>query len=262
MEVYLLLFISGVVAGFAAGLFGIGGGVILVPMFNYFFSSYLGVPEELGFKISVATSLAVITVSTLFTSGVHVLSGKVDLKELLKLLPWVFVGIAGGVLFSYLISGHILKKIFGVFLLSLSVKLITDRQGAPKVSLSERVLLPAVLLLSAFASALLGIGGGIVVNTLLFSLSRIETRKVVALASVVSFINALLGTLLYMSVPAQKALEWQLGYIYLPAAVLVALGGVIGSRFGVKLLHRLNQHLLKRLFGLLLVLIGLKMVIK
>ena len=261
MEVYLLLFIAGVVAGFAAGLFGIGGGVILVPMFNYFFS-YLGVPEELGFKISVATSLAVITVSTLFTSGVHVLSGKVDLKELLKLLPWILVGILLGVLFSHFVSGHLLKKIFGLFLLLLSFKLITDRSGAPKFSFKETVLLPAVLLLSAFSSALLGIGGGVVVNTLLFSLSQIETKRVVALASTISFINAFLGTILYMFVPAHKVLSWQLGYVYIPAAFFVALGGIIGSRLGLKLLHRINQHLLRRIFGFLLILIGLKMLIK
>ena len=262
MEVYLLLFIAGVVAGFAAGLFGIGGGVILVPMFSYFFTSYLRVPEEVGFKISVATSLAVITVSTLFTSGLHVVSGKVDLKELLKLLPWILAGILFGVLFSHFVSGHVLKKIFGLFLLLLSIKLITDKGGAPKFSFKENVLLPAVLLLSAFSSALLGIGGGVVVNTLLFSLSQIETRRVVALASVISFINAFLGTLLYMLVPAHKVLSWQLGYIYIPAAFFVALGGILGSRLGVKILHRINQHLLRKLFGLLLVLIGLKMLMK
>ena len=262
MEVYILLFLAGLIAGFAAGLFGIGGGVILVPMFSYFFTSYLGVPEEIGFKISVATSLAVITVSTLFTSGLHVFSGRVDVRELLKLLPWIFVGILFGVLFSHFVSGSVLKRIFGLFLLLLSVKLITERGGAPRFSFKENVLLPTVLLLSAFSSALLGIGGGVVVNTLLFSLSQIETKRVVALASVISFINALLGTALYMFIPAHKVLSWQLGYIYIPAAVFVALGGVLGSRFGVKLLHKINQHILRRLFGILLVLIGLKMLIK
>ena len=262
MEVYLLLFIAGVVAGFAAGLFGIGGGVILVPIFNYFFSTYLGASEEISFKISVATSLAVISVSTLFTSGLHVVSGKVNVSDLLKLLPWIFIGILFGVLFSHFVSGHVLKKIFGLFLLIFSLKLITDRGGSPKFSFKESILLPAVLLLSAFSSALLGIGGGVVVNTLLFSLSQIETKKVVALASVISFINALLGTILYMSIPTHRVLSWQVGYIYIPATVFVAFGGIIGSRFGVKLLHRINQHLLRKLFGLLLILIGLKMLIK
>ena len=144
----------------------------------------------------------------------------------------------------------------------MSIKLIADKGGAPKFSFKENVLLPAVLLLSAFSSALLGIGGGVVVNTLLFSLSQIETRRVVALASVISFVNAFLGTLLYMFVPAHKVLSWQLGYIYIPAAFFVALGGILGSRLGVKILHRINQHLLRKLFGLLLVLIGLKMLMK
>ena len=261
MEVYLLLLLSGLVAGFLAGLFGIGGGVILVPIFNYFFSSYMGVPEEIAFKISIATSLAVITVSTLFTSGTHFFSGKFELRELPKFLPFIAAGIVVGVFVSHFLSGHFLKKLFGFFLLLLGVKQLTRRGGAPSVSIKERILLPVVLFSSALSSALLGIGGGVVVNTLLFSLSEIETKRVVALASVVSFINAFLGTLFYMLFPARKVLSWQLGYIYLPAAVLVSVGGLIGSRIGVGLLHSLNRHVLKRMFGLLLLLIGLRMII-
>ena len=261
MEVYLLLLLSGLVAGFLAGLFGIGGGVVLVPIFNFFFSSYMGVPEEVAFKISIATSLAVITVSTLFTSGIHFFSGKIELRELFPLLPFLAAGIVVGVSVSHFLSGHFLKKLFGVFLLLLSVKQLTGKEGAPSLSIKEKILLPLVLFFSALSSALLGIGGGVVVNTLLFSLSKIETKRVVALASVVSFVNAFLGTLFYMLLPAVKALGWQWGYIYLPAAVLVSTGGLIGSRIGVGLLHSLNRHVLKRMFGLLLFLIGLKMVI-
>ncbi len=262
MEVYFLLFIAGVVAGFAAGLFGIGGGVILVPIFNYFFSAYLGVSEEIGFKISVATSLAVITTSTLFTSGFHILSGKLDPKEVLKLIPWILTGVLAGVLFSHFVSGHVLKKVFGIFMLLLSLKILTDKESNLRISVKETFLLPFALFLSAFSSALLGIGGGVVVNTLLFSMSQIETKRVVILASVVSFMNALFGTAFYMMFPAHKALDWQAGYIYLPAALFVSIGGLLGSRLGIRLLHRMNQHLLKRLFSILLLGIGLKMLIK
>ncbi len=262
MEVYLLLLLSGLVAGFLAGLFGIGGGVVLVPIFNFFFSSCMGIPEEMAFKVSIATSLAVITVSTLFTTGVHFFSGKFELRELPYFLPFIVTGIAAGVSISHFLSGHFLKKLFGFFLLLLSVKQLTGKGGAPSISVKEKILLPAVLFSSALSSALLGIGGGVVVNTLLFSLSEIETKRVVALASVVSFINALLGTFFYMLFPAEKVLNWQVGYIYLPAALLVSAGGIAGSRLGIKLLHRINQYALKKLFGLLLLVIGFRMLIK
>jgi uncharacterized membrane protein YfcA len=261
VEVYLILFLVGIVSGFAAGLFGIGGGVILVPIFNYFFS-LKGVSEEIGFKLSVATSLSVITVSTLFTSGLHIFKGKVEFGRVLRILPYIFSGILLGVLFSHLVSGSFLKRFFGVFLLLLSFKILAEKKGVLRFNLKESVLFPFTSLLSAFLSALLGIGGGVVVNTLMFSFSEMEVKTVVAFASVLSFINAFLGTLLYLLVPAERVLSYQVGYIYLPAALFVSIGGLIGSRLGVNILHTVEQKLLKRLFGVLLFLIGLRMLMK
>jgi len=260
VEVYVSLLLIGLISGFAAGLFGIGGGVILVPAFSYFFS-LKGVPKEIGFKLSVATSLSVIAVSTLFTSGFHILKGKVSVGEILRLMPFILLGISTGVLISHAVSGELLKKFFGLFLILLSLKILSGKGSGLKLPIKEKLLAPLISLTSAFFSALLGIGGGVVVNTLMFSLSQRDVREVVALASVLSFVNAVFGTVLYSIVPAQKVLNYQVGYVYIPAALLVSIGGIAGSRLGLKFLHSTEQKALKKLFGLLLIVLGIKMLL-
>jgi len=258
--IYFILAGLGFGAGLLAGLFGIGGGVLLVPTFLFFFH-HLGVGENESFKLSVATSLSVITVSTLFTSGFHIVKGKVETKLVIRLIPFIIAGVLLGVFTSHAISGKILKKFFGFFLLLFSLKLLKNQEVSQKTRLNERVLIYCTSLLSAFLSALLGIGGGVVVNTLLFTFSEMEVPKIVGLASVLSFTNAFLGTVFYLTMPAKVTLSHQIGYIYLPAAIFASAGSLIGSRIGMKLLHTLEHELLKRLFGVLLVLLGVKMLL-
>ena len=254
-EILFLLFISGLFSGFLAGLLGIGGGIILVPMFWFLFS-YFKVPEELTLKLSIGTSLAVITVITFFTSGFHIFRGKLK-KEELKIIIWIVPGIVLGVFSSHLLPAHILKKLFAVVLLVVGIRNLRG-VGSIRIKISERALIPLAATLSAFLSSLLGIGGGIVINSLLFSLSKIKADKVVALASVVSFFNATLGSLMYMIFPSVKILNWQVGYIYFPAVIFVSLGSIPGSRAGLLLLHRLSHQLLKKLFAILLIVVAFK----
>ena len=130
--------------------------------------------------------------------------------------------------------------------------------GSVKVRFSEKILIPVATTLSAFLSSLLGIGGGIVINSLLFSLSKIKADKIVALASVVSFFNALFGSLMYMGFPSVEFLSWQVGYVYFPAVILVSFGAIPGSRIGLLLLSKLSQRLLKKVFAVLLIVIAIK----
>jgi uncharacterized membrane protein YfcA len=255
-ELLFLLFVSGLFSGFLAGLLGIGGGIILVPMFWFLFS-YLKIPEELTLKLSIGTSLAVIAVITLFTSGFHILKGKLRKEELLEIIIWIVPGIVLGVLSSHLLPSHILKKLFAGVLLVVGIRTLKG-VGRVEVKLSERILAPVAVILSAFLSSLLGIGGGIVINSFLFSLSKIRADKVVAMASVVSFFNATLGSLMYMVFPSVEVFNWQVGYVYFPAVVFVSLGSIPGSRVGLLLLHRLSHKLLKKIFAILLIIVAIK----
>ena len=254
-----LLLLFGALSGFAAGLFGIGGGIILVPFFWWFFSS-LGVPEDIAVRLSVGTSLAVITFVTLFTSGFHFLRGRLNQKELLGTFIWIDLGVSSGTLTSTYLPTPFLKKCFAFILLVTGFKLLKGKAEV-ELQLKEKVLIPLSVYLSAFLSSMLGIGGGIVINTLLFTFSKRSAEKVVALSSVVSFFNAFLGSCFYAAVNTQKVLDWQLGLVYLPAVLLTALGAVPGIKLGVYLLHRINAHLLRRIFAYLLLIVSIKLLV-
>ena len=257
---YALLFLAGVAAGFVAGLFGIGGGVILVPLFWFFFKRY-GLPEEAAFKLSVATSLAVIAVSTLFSTAVHLLKRRFHLKEAAQLLAYSLPGVALGVVLARFLPVHALKTIFAAFLIVTGLKLLLSGKGSYKLSVPEKVIVPVTVLISGFFSALLGIGGGVVVNSILFSVEGISVEKTVAIASTASFLNALLGAAFYLITPAPKVVCCQVGMVYLPGAVLVALGSLIGVKAGLKVLRGLNQHRLKKLFAVMLLIIAAKILL-
>ncbi len=241
-----LLLGAGFFSGFVAGLFGIGGGVVLVPVFWFVFGKF-GIPSDLAVKLSVGTSLAVITLITLLTSGIHLIRGRVDKETLKATAVWVLPGVALGVISSHYLPANVIKKVFAVVLLFISVRLVLS-VGGLGILIKDKLLIPVAVFFSAFLSSLLGIGGGVVVNTALFSFSRWEVHRSVALASVISFFNAFAGSLLYAVV----------GYVHLSAAFLVTLGAVPGSRLGLSLLHKLHGVSLKRIFGLLLLAVALR----
>ncbi|ADU96070.1 sulfite exporter TauE/SafE family protein [Thermovibrio ammonificans] len=258
--IYGVLFTVGIAAGFVAGLFGIGGGVILVPLFWFFFQK-IGVPQELSFKLAVATSLSVIAVSTLFSTVSHILKGSYPLKEAAKLLIFSLPGVLAGVLLAHYLPVKALKNIFGIFLVITGVKLLLSGRGSRKLRVKERVIVPLTVVLSGFLSSLLGIGGGVVVNSILFSVEGIKVERTVAIASAASFLNALLGAALYLMVPAEKVLCCQVGLVYVPGAVLVACGSLIGVKLGLRVLRGLNQHHLKKLFAVMLLVIAAKILL-
>lgn len=254
------LLLAGVIAGFSAGLFGIGGGVVLVPVFWLLFRSF-GVGGELSVKLSVATSLSVIAVTTLFTSASHLLRGTLRWSEAVRLFFFSAPGVALGVWLAKILPAHLLKRLFGLLLLVLGVRNASGTSfGKGKARRGEE-LIPLTVFISGFFSSLFGIGGGVVINSILFSFSRIPVEKVVAVASLSSFLNAVFGTFLYLLVPAQKVLSYQVGFVYLPATFLVSAGSIAGSRLGLNVLRRVSQSHLKRAFGIFMILIGLKVLL-
>ena len=251
---------TGLLAGFLAGLFGIGGGIVLVPAFWILFP-HLGIPQDEAVKLSVGTSLAVITVVTLFTSREHLLKGNLKIKELYWLVFWIIGGVLAGIYLSHIIPGKILKKFFALMLLAVAFKNLLGRREENdklQVSIKESALIPVTVFFSALLSALLGIGGGVVINSILFSLTKRKVTRIVALSSTVSFLNAFFGCAGYLLVQPQHTIPLQVGYIYLPAAILVSLGALAGSKLGFKVLYKTQSKKLKKWFAVLLIAVAIK----
>ena len=251
---YLLL---GAAAGVLAGLFGVGGGLIIVPVLVFSFSSQGFAPEILT-HLAVGTSLATIAFTSINSIREHHSRGAVQWDLVRWLTPGILAGAAIGGVTAALINGPILQKIIGVFAICIAIQLalnLTPKTVRPSPKRPELIAAGGVI---GWASAIFGIGGGSLTVPFLIWRS-VVAQKAVATSAACGFPIAVAGALVFMVTGwnNQHLPEWSFGFIYLPAVFGIALTSVFFARFGAKLAHRLSPLLLKRLFALLLTIVGL-----
>jgi uncharacterized membrane protein YfcA len=250
----------GAVAGLLAGMLGVGGGIVVVPAL-YFALGHLGVDEAVRMKVAVATSLATIVPTSILSARTHRQRGSVD-GALLR--AWSLPALGGaaiGTLFAASVKGPVLAGIFGAIAMLVAFQMVAFPGG-----LSLRPALPGRAASFAMAgliggfSAIMGIGGGTLAVPVL-SLFSYPIRLAVGTA-------ASLG--LYVAIPATVGLViggWaapglpplSLGYVNLVgfAAVLPAM--LLCVRQGARIAHAISQPALRRVFGIVLAAVGLRM---
>ena len=251
---YLLL---GAAAGVLAGLFGVGGGLIIVPVLVFSFSAQGFAPEILT-HLAVGTSLATIVFTSSNSIREHHRRGAVLWGLFRWLTPGILIGAAIGGLTAALLQGPVLQKIIGVFAICMAIQLalnLTPTSTRPLPKIPELMTAGGVI---GWASAIFGIGGGSLTVPFLVWRS-IPIQKAVATSAACGFPIALAGAIVFMVTGWHEAQlpQWSLGFVYLPALLGIALTSVFFARYGAKLAHKLSPLLLKRLFAALLVTVGL-----
>lgn len=254
---FVLYLLLGAAAGVLAGLFGVGGGLIIVPVLVFSFSTQGFAPEILT-HLAVGTSLATIAFTTINSIREHHRRGAVQWSLFRWLTPGILAGVAVGGATAALINGPVLQKIIGVFAICIAIQLalnLTPKAARPAPKQLELIAAGGVI---GWASAIFGIGGGSLTVPFL-AWRSVAMQKAVATSAACGFPIAVAGALVFMVTGWQheKLPELSLGYIYLPALMGIALTSVFFARFGAKLAHRLSPLLLKRLFALLLTVVGL-----
>jgi len=256
-QLIVVLLGAGLVAGFVAGLFGIGGGFIVVPallvVFNYF-----GADPEVITHVAIGTSLATIIVTSARSLHAHNKHGAVDFKVLREWTPWLMVGAFGGILLAAFMDGTSMKWIFsaGVFLMGLHFiwpVLQPKQQVAPDMPKGP-LLVSIATFLGAF-SALLGIGGGTIAVLVMTACGR-SIHQAVATAAGFGVVIAIPGTLGFaiLGLLGHGVLPFgSFGYINLLAVLAISAMSFITAPYGAKLAHKLNGPALKRIFGVYLV---------
>ena len=251
---YLLL---GAAAGVLAGLFGVGGGMIIVPVLVFSFSAQGFAPEVLT-HLAVGTSLATIVFTSINSVREHHRRGAVQWQLFRWLTPGILAGAAVGGLTAALINGPVLQKIIGVFAICIAIQLalnLTPKATGTQPKPPELIAAGSVI---GWASAIFGIGGGSLTVPFLVWRS-VVMQQAVATSAACGFPIALAGAIVFMVTGWHNSQlpEWSLGFVYLPALFGIALTSVFFARFGAKLAHKLSPVLLKRLFALLLTVVGL-----
>ena len=251
---------TGAIAGVLAGLLGVGGGIVIVPVLFILFD-YLEIPPQISMHIAVATSLATIIPTSISSARSHHKKGSIDIGMLKSWAPLIFIGAAiGGVLSKYLASSS-LTLIFGVIALLVSINMALPKKVVIADELPKGVvgkgLLPSFI--GGF-SALMGIGGGTLSVPILSAFS-FPIHRAVGTASAFGLVIAIPAVIgfIWSGWSADLRPPYSIGYVSIPAAVLIFSVSVFTAPLGAKLAHSLNPANLKKAFALFLFITSLRM---
>jgi uncharacterized protein len=240
-----------------AGLFGVGGGLIIVPVLVFSFTLQ-GFDSSVLTHLAVGTSLATIIFTTILSVRAHQRAGAVYWKVFAWMTVGILMGAGLGSVTASVIAGPDLQKIIGVFAIVVAIKMALDFK--PKVS-SGLPGKPGLALAGVFigwTSAIFGIGGGSMTAPFL-TWRSLTMQQAVATSAACRFPTAVVGTISFMVLgwhdPVHPA--HSLGFIYLPAVIGIALTRMFFAPLGAKLAHKLSPRTLKLHFALMLVGVGI-----
>ncbi|WOI53330.1 sulfite exporter TauE/SafE family protein [Parvularcula sp. LCG005] len=253
---------AGAVAGIAAGLFGIGGGFIVVPALIAVFG-LLDFDPSLTVHMAIGTSLATIILTSLRSVHAHAKRGAVDFTVLRSWAPWIIVGVIAGLIFAAQVKGATLVTVFGIGVFLLSIHFLFPRLLG-KLQISDHMpsgvaLIGLAVILGGF-SALLGIGGG-TIAVLTMTLCGRPIHQAIATAAGFGAIIAIPGAIGFIIMGWNDAAlpPGSLGYVNLIGLVAIASTSTLTAPIGAALAHRLPPITLKRVFGAYLVFTSLLM---
>lgn len=264
-QIILLSLLTGSFAGFLAGLLGIGGGVILVPLFLWLFP-IAGFPPDLIVHTAFGTSLAIILPTAVSSTLGHRQRGNVDWYMVVFLVLGGVVGSLLGSSAAAVLPGEKLKMYFGLMQIAISLKLLfyktyvpTEKQQQPK-----RTALVLVGFVGGFFSAFFGIGGGVIAVPLLLIVLHLPIRLAVGNSSALIVFSSFSAVICYIWYGMQNPVStpFSLGYVNILVTLLVAPLTMIFARIGVKFAAATSQTKLVKIFAVMLMFVGIKILLK
>ena len=252
----------GAVSGFLAGLFGIGGGMMMVPVLILLFS-HRGLAPDYVLKMAVATSLATILFTSISSLRAHNRRGAVRWDIVWRFAPGILIGSLIGPQIAKVLPGRIMASVFALFVAYSALQMFLDRKPSPSRHLPGAFGLALVGILIGILSALVGAGGGFA-SIPFMVWCNVVIHQAVGTSAALGLPIAAAGAIGYIYAGRDLVgAPWgALGYLYLPALIPIALASVTTARFGAAAAHRLNVKQLKKAFALLLLLLAAFMVSK
>lgn len=248
----------GAVAGTMAGLFGVGGGLIIVPVLVFAFGLQ-GVDASIAMHLAVGTSLATIVVTGASSAWAHFQKGSIHRPWFLALLPGLMLGAVAGVFVAGSLSGGLLGTLFGVFVLLVAAKMALGLGPKPGSAAPGRLAMGVAGTVIGGISALFGIGGGTLTVPWLSRCGASMTQAV-GTSAACGLPIALFGAVTFIVVGWGHALlpAGATGFVMWPAFVGIVIASVPFARVGAKLAHVLPAHVLRLAFATLLAVVGLR----
>jgi uncharacterized protein len=270
IELALLLVAVGALSGFLAGVFGIGGGAILVPVFYECFR-LAGVPLEVRMPLCIGTSLAIIIPTSIRSYRAHRARGAVDMEILKSWWLPILIGVIAGSITARYAPERLFKIVFVMVAYSAAARLLLARETWKfGDDLPKGPLMKAYGFFVGLLSTLMGIGGGLFSNLLMTFYGR-PIHQAVATSSALAVLISIPGALGYVYAgwpaaahyPEVAALQlpFALGYVSLIGAVLVMPTSMLTAGLGVRVAHAMSKRTLEIAFGCYLFVVGSRFVL-
>lgn len=258
-----MMLLTGAVGGVIAGMLGVGGGIVIVPVLDLVLAS-LGVDSSVRMHVTVATSLATIIPTAISSSRAHEAKGAVDHAQLRRWGAAIFLGAIAGVLLASHVTGDVLAAVFGIVALLVAIKMLLPLEGKHIAeTMPGGVVGQAIPFAIGGVSSMMGIGGG-TLSVPVMTLFNVPIHRAVGTA-------ALFG--LMISAPATVAFVvtgWNvpdlppgsLGYVNLIGLAIIGPATFVTAPWGARIAHALSKRQLSILFGLFLTVVAVRMLIR
>ena len=267
IELFLILFIIGAATGVLSGMFGVGGGIIIVPSLIAVYA-ITGFDSPYAVHIAIATSLFTIIFTSFSSSFKHFKLGNVDITAAL------IIGIASSVTIFFFskiaiaLPGDTLKKMFSAVLIIVALKMLFDRKKPDNVNENftrgkkNILMLLTTGILTGAIAAFSGLGGGVFVVPLMHYVLKFPFKKAIGTSSAAILLTAASGVLSYFfNMPQDfNGIPYSFGMVDTLSALPVIAASIPFAQAGVYINRRTNHYLLTKLFAVFILIVSFKMI--
>tara|TARA_Y100000817_G_scaffold276483_1_gene237974 strand:+ start:355 stop:1185 length:831 start_codon:yes stop_codon:yes gene_type:complete len=252
----IIMAITAVVAGFFAGFFGIGGGIITVPCLFYIFGA-IGIDKSFVMHLAVGTSFAIIVPTAMMSVFTHYKHKAVDFGVLKTYGIFVVIGVVIGSFFAASMETKSLVLFFSIIIYLLAINLIFLKDKTKiklKFNLFQRTVLGFIV---GFVSSLMGIGGAIM-NVPILKFVGYSINKAIGSAASIGFLIAVFGCIgfLISGIFIKTNIPLSIGFINVPAFLIFIPITILMAKAGATAVHKIKREIIAKLFGLFLIIIA------
>jgi len=255
--------LTGAIGGILAGLLGVGGGIVIVPMLE-FALGFIGVDPSIRMHVAVATSLATIIPTSISSSRAHYKRDAVDVDLAKNWAVWIFIGALAGTWLASQVHSRVLTGIFAAvaFLVAIKMMLPMDNKTLTRGVPRGPTMVPMPTLIGLI-STMMGIGGGSLSVPIMTAFGE-PIHRAVGPAALFGLLIAVPGTLGFMMTGYGNPLlpAGSIGFVNLIGLALIAPTTVLAAPLGARLAHAMNKRHLTLLFGCFLLIVAIRMLVR
>ena len=258
--ILIILTASAVVVGFMAGLFGIGGGLIMVPVLFYVFS-YMSIEQTFVMHLALGTSFSIIIPTSIISTITHTKFKAVDFDVVRTFGIFVVIGVVFGTIFAVSLKTSSLVLLFSIMTMIFSIYFLMEKEKINPVKKQINLIYKLICgFLSGFLSAPMGIGGG-VFNVPIFKMFGYPIKVAIGSSAAIGVLTALIGATGFAVSGSylNTNIPLSLGFVNIPTFLIFVPITSYMAKIGAKTVHKVDKKILGKLFGVYLFIISCKL---